>query len=304
MAMPSVSLHHLFAESEAAFGRFWPPQIAQSLSRELLAHRLQVSSAWIASHGSFQVPARTAGSVRTLLKRAAKGEPLAHLIGSAVFYDKVFLVTPSTLIPRPETEQLVDLILARWQKGESKALAIDIGTGSGCIGTLLALKRSPSSVIVTDVSKRALRVAKKNFTTHLGSQATLVRQFQASLLDRHVQKEINKRQPNHLLLAANLPYLPESDRKKLSKSVTAYEPAKALFSGRDGNTLILQFLRQLKEYTNTHPKMRVDAVLECDPPQASFLANYARSLFPNATVHIEKDGFDRERFVCIELSAS
>lgn len=299
--MLSVSLRTLSIESEAIFALFWQKEIARNLSRTLLAHVLKKSEVWVASNDPLLVPDIQVRSIRRLLKRAAQGEPLAHLLGTAMFYEKPFSVTPATLIPRPETEGLVDLILKQWPASEKRAFAIDIGTGSGCIGITLALKRSPLNVVLTDVSRRALRVAKKNAITHLGSHAKEFSLIQASLFGRTVQDLIKTKKIDHLFIAANLPYLPDSDRKKLSKSVTKFEPHKALFGGTCGEELILKLLNQIRRFSKTHPEMRLDVVLEFDPPQAKKLEKVAQALFPKAEVAIEKDGFERERFLCVRL---
>lgn len=299
--MSTVLLRALVSEAEAAFGRVQPIEIARALSRSLLAQILGKSEAWIASSGSSPISSIEAKRIHPLLLRAAKGEPIAYLLGTAQFYDRPFFVTRATLIPRPETEQLVDLILNQWPTSEKNCLAIDIGTGSGCIGTTLALKRSASNIIMTDVSVRALRVAKKNLETHLGRNASDVILAQTSLFGRAVQHVVGSKRIQHLLIAANLPYLPDSDRKALSKSVTKFEPHKALFGGKRGEELVVTLLKQIHRFSKTHPKMRLDLVLEFDPPQAKLLERFAQTLFPKAVIRIEKDGFERDRFLTLSL---
>ncbi len=284
-----------------AFGTHHPPEIARTQARECLRFFLEVSAAWIASNGSSPVSKGALAAIERIIPKINAGQPLAQIIGQAEFYGNAFSVSRYTLIPRPETEMLVDLILGRWPTTEAETVCVDIGTGTGCIGTTLALKRHPKQVVITDVSKRALMVASQNVHSLVGSDGRDLKVLQGSLLSRALQAEILKRRPRHLLIASNLPYLPFSDRKALAKTVTAFEPHRALFGGTRGDELVVTLLKQVKRFAKQHQDIRIDLVLEYDPPQTKSLLRMAKELFPEANISIEKDGFERERFLCVAI---
>ena len=150
------------------------------------------------------------------LTRLLQGEPLQHILGKQFFLNRWFNVNKSVLIPRPETEELVRLIVDR--SDSDKPRILDVGTGSGCIAVSLALELG-AQVFATDVSSEALEVAKQN-STQLGGQVTfvesdvLVENFPVTSLD---------------IVVSNPPYIPNADRAEMHKNVTDYEPETALF---------------------------------------------------------------------------
>lgn len=290
-------VHDALLQGNKAFSAVWPAEMASVLSRELLAHLLQRSSASVEAHLRDPLPPSIARRLPSLLKRAQSGEPLAYLVGSAPFLQHTFKVTRSTLIPRPETEELVHHVLQAWKPTATDTIAVDIGTGSGCIAVSLAAARSPESVIASDVSKRALRVAKENAVMLLGTQAKALSFLQASLFSRTLQQAIEQRHPKQLFLVANLPYLPKSDRQALHTSVTAFEPARALYAGNQGNALVIRCLRQMRAVLARHPSLACTAWFEFDPPQASVLERTAHTLFPTASIRVLNDENGRSRFL-------
>lgn len=299
--MNPLSVQAACARLTAAFGAHHPFEITRTQARECLRFFLKASAAWVASNGSLPIPKSALAAIEQIIPKIAAGQPLAHLIGQAEFYGNTFSVSRFTLIPRPETETLIDLVLSRWPETEAGAVCADIGTGTGCIGTTLALKRQPKQVVITDVSKRALMVASQNVHSLVGSDGRGLKVLQSSLFSRALQAEILKRRPRHLLIASNLPYLPFSDRKALAKTVTAFEPHRALFGGTRGDELVVSLLKQVKRFAKQHQDIRIDLVLEYDPPQTKTLFKTAKGLFPDANVSIEKDGFERERFLCVAI---
>lgn len=290
-------VHDAILQGNKAFFTVWPAEMASVLSRELLAHLLQRSPASVEAHLRDPLPPSIARRLPNLLKRAQSGEPLAYLVGSAPFLQHTFKVSRSTLIPRPETEELVHHVLQAWKPTATDALAIDIGTGSGCIAVSLAAARSPKAVIASDVSKRALRIAKHNAETILGTHAKELSFLQTSLFSRTLQDAVEQRHPKQLFLVANLPYLPQSDRLVLHTSVTAFEPARALYADGQGNALILRCLRQLRGFLTRHSSLACTAWFEFDPPQATALEQTARSLFPTAIIRVLNDENGRSRFL-------
>jgi release factor glutamine methyltransferase len=154
-------------------------------------------------------------------------------------------------------------------------------------------------VLATDVSVRALSIARKNAQTHKVKidlmKSDLLQQVSYMWLKRHASSD------TELVICANLPYLPVGDKGKLQRDVEAFEPYTALFSGKDGNTLILRFMRQLARHLPEWGYGGVTLLFEFDPPQAQTLADAARTLFPSATVTIMKDLAERDRVLRLDL---
>lgn len=215
--------------------------------------------------------------------RAASGEPLPYIIEQREFYGLDFYVNPSVLIPRPETEQLVDWALAH-VPAEPLWLA-DVGTGSGCIAVTLARHRPQASVLAVDVSAAALKVAQRNAQTH--GVAHRVLWVQAHLLGA-VTVPVRA-------LVANLPYIPSALAHTLP--VAAHEPMLALDGGPHGLTLIDDLLAHAPRLL-TRPG---DVFLEIHPGQGALLAERARALFPAATLTVRPDWAGHERLVHLHV---
>jgi release factor glutamine methyltransferase len=130
-------------------------------ARVLIAHSTQKSKEWLIAHRDDPIASELFAMAQTLIKRRADGEPVAYLVGEKEFYGYRFQVNPSVLIPRPETEMLVDHAITLMGARQTCRI-IDLGTGSGCIGIALALEKPQWDVLITDVSAAALEVAKSN----------------------------------------------------------------------------------------------------------------------------------------------
>jgi release factor glutamine methyltransferase len=155
--------------------------------------------------------------------RRARHEPLAYITGTREFYGRAFAVTPAVLIPRPESELLVEEALA-WlsSRARNPPVVVDVGTGSGCLAITLALERPDADVAATDTSADALEVARCN-ARRLGADRV---RFEAASGAGGT--------PAADLIVANPPYIPLTARGELPLEVAAYEPASALFGGLDG----------------------------------------------------------------------
>ena len=154
------------------------------------------------------------------VERRANGEPLAYVLGWREFYSRRYAVNPSVLIPRHETETVVELAVD-WIRSRASAVVADVGTGSGCIGISLALECGSCSVIGSDISAGALDVAKANART-LGAKIELVK---CDLVDAFRGSSID-------LIVCNPPYVATSD--ELPAEIEQHEPHGALFAGADG----------------------------------------------------------------------
>ncbi len=183
---------------------------------------------WLLDRGA-PPPAAFEPAFAAVVARRSTGEPLAYILGEREFYGRPFLVTPDVLIPRPETELVVDRALAARARGArgSSPLLLDIGTGSGCLAITLALECVGARVIATDVSAAALEVAARNAARHgVVSRVEL----------RHGPLTAGVAEAS--LIVSNPPYVGEQDRAALPGEVRDHEPGVALFGGPDGLDVI------------------------------------------------------------------
>jgi release factor glutamine methyltransferase len=202
----------------------------------LLAHVLQRPRAWLLAHGDAEVPADAARRFETLLARRADGEPVAYLTGRRGFWTFELQVGPATLVPRPETERLVELALERLPAGRASAIA-DLGTGSGAIALALALERPQARVVATDASADALAVARATAASlGIANIEFLEGDWFAPLAGRRFD-----------LVASNPPYIALGD-PHLGMGDLRHEPASALASGRDGLDAIRTIARDAPTY--------------------------------------------------------
>ncbi len=203
----------------------------------LLAHALGQSRAWLYAHADVDVDATRAARFDTLVTRRLGGEPVAYLTGLRGFWNFALQVTPDTLIPRPETELLVELALARMSTGtqtgaEAVPRIADLGTGSGAIALALAHERPDAQVIATDASDAALGVARGNAVA-LGLHAIDFRR--GDWLSPLAGERFD-------LIASNPPYI-AADDPHLALGDLRHEPATALASGKDGLDAIRTIVR-------------------------------------------------------------
>jgi release factor glutamine methyltransferase len=206
---------------------------AAHLSRHLLGWAVD---AWLV-HRNDPAPAGFQLRLGALVARRAAHEPIAYITGTREFYGRPFAVTPAVLIPRPETELLVDAALTALGPACASAVrplhVADIGTGSGCLAVTLAVECPAAHVIATDLSERALAVARTNATS-LGALDRV--EFRHGTLLAGPCGALD-------LIVSNPPYVPDADRDGLPAEVRDYEPSGALFAGQDGLDVIREILR-------------------------------------------------------------
>jgi release factor glutamine methyltransferase len=183
---------------------------------------------WLVAQ-SQPVPSDFPARLAPLVARRASREPVAYLLGEREFYGRSFVVSPTVLIPRPETEGLVEAVLGLLATDNARpARVLDIGTGSGCLAITLALERPDVAVIATDVSRDALAIARANAARH-GVDARV--EFRETAFAGDLVDAVD-------LIVTNPPYVAEHDRGALSPDVRDYEPSLALFGGDDGLDVI------------------------------------------------------------------
>ena len=225
----------------------------------LLAKALNKPKTWLLAHSDETLSAGQLRLANSLLKKRQQRQPMAYLLGKKEFYGRNFLVTSDVLIPRPETEMLIDQIK---QLAKPKMHLIDIGTGSGCIGISAKLELPNLTVTACDVSSAALEVAKTN-AKNLG--AGRVNFVQSDIL----QFWLDDRSWHPDIIVANLPYV---DRSWHRSPETNYEPETALFAEDGGTELILRLIEQASLLGSDKY-----LILEADPEQHRSIVEFAKS---------------------------
>lgn len=209
------------ADTVAAALQVARQSISLTEARLLLGFLLGRNMAWIEAHRDDALPQGVAERFSTWVARRAAGEPVAYLLGQREFYGREFTVGPAVLIPRHETELLVELALAR-MKGIPAPAMLDLGTGSGCIAITLALEAPMAKVTAVDASAEALAVAREN----AAALTAPVRFFHGSWFDPVVGSRFH-------LIVSNPPYIAAGD-PHLAQGDVRFEPASALASGPTG----------------------------------------------------------------------
>jgi release factor glutamine methyltransferase len=204
----------------------------------LLAHQLGVDRTHLLTHPEQAISDEDGESYLRMIARRAAGEPLQYITGHQEFYKLDFLVTPAVLIPRPETEFLVECVLALIRDAQlASPLIVDAGTGSGCIAVTLAVELPAARLIATDISGAALVVAQQNAERHGVSSRIAFHEgdLLAPLVALGIKHQVD-------ILASNPPYVAASKPELVQREVRDYEPHAALFGGDDGLTFYRRLL--------------------------------------------------------------
>jgi release factor glutamine methyltransferase len=210
----------------------------------LLLHVLDRDRAWLYGHPEEAIDSQALDTFLSLIDRRANGEPTQHLTGRQEFWSLEFEVTPDVLIPRPETEHVIEVALDRLALRERRAgrpqktngdgfLIADIGTGSGCLAIALAKELPAATVYATDISPAALAVARRNSVLH--GVANRVH-FLESDLSRPLAAG-GAKESSFDLIVSNPPYIPAREANTLAREVRDHEPAIALYGGEEGYEL-------------------------------------------------------------------
>lgn len=258
-------------------------------TRLILEHVMAVSHRYLITHDEESMNPEQAYRYLSLLERASTGEPIPYLIGKTQFHGLDIKVSPSVLIPRPETEQLVDLALewvAHRYSRQERPHIIDVGTGSGCIALALASELPNATIEATDISKAALELAEENSRV-LGFDDR-IKFHQGQYLQPIIEA------PD--LVVANLPYIADHEWTSLNVSVKWYEPDVALRGGSDG----LDGIRQLMAQASNRLARGGAMLLEIGWQQGQTARMLAQSTFPSARVDLIQDygGHDRVVRIC------
>lgn len=231
----------------------------------ILANTLRKNRTYLHAHLDEEIDPRRFDIANARLDLRLDRVPIAYILGYKEFYGRRFTVSPSVLIPRPESEDLISLFLELTASEIAEKVLIDVGTGSGCLGITAKLERSNLSVILSDISKPALNIAEKNAN--------------ALNADVHIQQQslLNGQLKPVDYIFANLPYV---DKNWDVSPELQYEPEIALFAEDEGLKLILQLISQALRCLTSEGLLFIEA----DPQQHNRIINEA-----------VKNGFVKER---------
>lgn len=252
-------------------------------ARVLLAHLLGESRTWVMAHPEFDLAQEILTEYENAVRRIEGGTPLPYILGHWEFFDLDVLVTPDVLIPRPETEHLVEAAL-EWlgEQGGRRLRIVDVGTGSGCIALCLAKHSVGRRIIASDVSAAALSVARFNIHKYdLQERITLC---QADLLLPFAGQ--------FDLICANLPY----GFGEIVPAVARCEPLVAIDGGADGLALIRRLLAQA--VTRLAPGGLL--LMEIEETKGAEVRRLAEEHFPEAHVEVQRDLAGKERLLRVE----
>jgi release factor glutamine methyltransferase len=258
--------------------RALPGDEARREAALLLRHVLDVSDAWLAAHPGDEVDATRGVAFRDLVERRVRGEPVAYLTGTRGFHDIELRVAPGVLIPRPETEVLVELALQRIPVDADCHVA-DLGTGSGAIALAIARARPQARVVATDTSGAALDIARGN-AARLRIDNVEFRQgdWYAGLSGEHFD-----------VIVSNPPYIAEGD-PHLGEGDLRFEPAAALASGADGLEAIRAIVRGARQHLRNGGWLLLEHGLDQGAGVRDLLLEHSL-----AEVFTQNDLEDRER---------
>jgi release factor glutamine methyltransferase len=271
---------------EKAKKRLVPVSDSAGLDAQLLlSHVMGVERAYLFAHPEQIVQSEQRDQYAALVARAAAGEPLPYILGKRAFFDREFIVTSAVLIPRPETELLLENALAFVDR-DRRITAVDVGTGSGALAVTLAAHRPLAEVYAIDISPEALAIAQSNAESNKVS---------VNFLLGDLLQPVIERQMSAMLVMANLPYINTSDLPELA--VSRYEPRLALDGGADGLDLVRRLLSQAPSVCKPGGLI----LLEIGAGQGARTAEVARAVFPDAEIVVLPDFAGHDRIVRVEV---
>lgn len=260
----------------------------------LLSYVLQVNSAYLFTHGDEMISTDATETFQRLIARRARYEPIAYLTQTKAFFGRDFFVNSHVLIPRPDTEVLVEAALSVI---DSQSTIIDIGTGSGAIAISLACETHCPTFAI-EIDRDAKAVAEHNART-LHADITFL---EGSLFEPFVNLTPS---PTHLVITANLPYLTPWQWNDLDPDVKNYEPKLAFLGGADGLALYDELCTQLRTYlheaSRKGKRITMDLFIEIDVTQRHTALSLLKTHFPEAIVQSITDMTHRERVVHLKV---
>jgi len=257
----------------------------------LLAHIINKPRTWVMAHPELTISTEQQKQLDDSLAQLEGGKPFPYVLGHWEFFGLDFDITPDVLIPRPETELLVEKAIAWLQKFPTKRIIADIGTGSGAIAISIAVNVTDANIFATDISPKALQVAKQNAIKH--GVNNKIEFIECDLLPD--QSQIANRKSSINLFCANLPYIPT--RTLYNLPIYEREPTIALDGGQDGLDLLRRLMKLAPKWISPDSLI----LLEVEATLGKQTTKLARELFPNANIQLHQDLSGRDRLLEIEL---
>ncbi|MCX6781931.1 MAG: peptide chain release factor N(5)-glutamine methyltransferase [Candidatus Magasanikbacteria bacterium] len=253
--------------------------------------------AFVLAHPEYKLTFWQYCKISKAIRQLREGLPLAYITGQKEFFGLNFIVNRHVLIPRPETELLVEETIKKIEKSRTIIL-IDIGAGSGCvpIAAIKTLKREGTETFAIDISRAALRVAKKNSKL----RDVNIKFLRGSLLSPLIRRWKNITEGiESIIITANLPYL--TNEQFAGEPSIQHEPKTALVADtKNGLTLYEKLFTQIAALPNNDVKLIL--LCEIDPRQSTAFSDLAKGYFPQASVEIKKDLAGRDRIINIEVN--
>jgi release factor glutamine methyltransferase len=229
----ATEINDLVADARRRFRAAGIPPDEAALDARLLAqHLLGWDAARLLTHGDETATARFHDDYESLVARRVAREPLAYITGCREFWNLNIEVTPAVLIPRPETELLIEAALEQFERTQAIRI-LDMCTGSGCVAVGLGREFPRATIVASDISEEALAVARRNVARH-----GLAGRVQCTRADLFVDIE-----GPFDLIVSNPPYVPTIDAKSLQPEVREFEPPAALFAGEDGMRIVKRLVK-------------------------------------------------------------
>ncbi len=276
----------------------------------ILAHSLGKTREFVLVHQDYEIQTVKIENLKFKISQRIKGKPIAYITGHKEFYGLDFIVNKNTLVPRPETEMLVENVLHFIQDTRYKiqdTRIVDVGTGSGNIIISLAKNAKNFKFQISnfkfygiDISAEALKVAKKNARLH--GVEKKIKFLQGNLLEpflRNIKPSVTSH--HSLIITANLPYLSKEIYQSAPIDVKKYEPKSALYSAEGGLAHYHELLLQLKTSHVPCSMFHVSCFLEISPEQKNPLSKIIKNIFPTAKISFEKDLAGKWRVCKIEI---
>lgn len=272
------------------------------------------SKEFLWTHPEYTLPAKEKSLFTRLVRRRIKHEPVAYILGHKEFFGLDFTVNKHTLVPRPETELIVEHMLEHKHShqeeqsskpSQRKVLIVDVGTGSGNIIISLAKNLSQGGLthfykfFGLDISKPALSIARKNANRHGVGQN--IRFLHSDLLEKLLENKNSFSGCDQLIIAANLPYLSKDIYESSLPDVKHFEPKSALYSPKKGLEHYQRLFTDMQEIQNKYPSLSIAAFLEISPEQKNLLLSIFKKYFPQGKIHLTKDLANKWRLAQIEL---
>ncbi len=251
----------------------------------LLCYTLGKDRAWLLAHMPEEIISGHRNDFERAVGRRVLREPLQYIVGRQEFWGLEFTVTPDVLIPRPETELVIETAL-RAASSRDNLRVIDLCTGSGCIAVTLAKELPQARIFATDVSPRALSIARSNARRH--GVADRIRFFEGDLFCPLEELDINGQVD---IIVSNPPYVPSGEYSALQPEVRDYEPEIALLAGPEGIEVHRRIMHEAPRFLNRYGEL----IMEMGLGQAGPLSRLIRELKEYSSIEILKDlaGIDR-----------